>query len=161
MKVGRVITPHVVTTLILTLIIFVAWVFGMVGTNYNVDGIASIATSCIFSTLLTVHAIVLLILTMFRTKDTRMAWTGYCNRMMGRKGRYAFSQDALKQRNPTYITDGIGLESSIHSSNEQRYVEHASSAEEKRAMQKEEEIVRYSETIIANQSTTSENENQF
>ncbi len=103
--------PHLFAHSILSVVIFVAWIFGLVGTDYNILGVASTATQYIFGFMLIIHAIVLFVLTMIRTEDTRKAWVNILNRITGRSGKYDFaaSDDIPRKKTTDNTYDDIGL----------------------------------------------------
>ena len=108
----QLVLPHLVTVAILCILISIAWVFGMVGTDTGIVGAASTVTQYIFGIMLMIHAIVLLILTMIRTRDTRNSWTNLLNRLTGRSGKYAFAEDVFLRKSNGGNAEAIGLESS-------------------------------------------------
>ena len=110
-------TPHLVAVTILLPIILIAWIFGMVGTDYGVTGAASTVTQYIFGCILMIHAVILLILTLIRTEDTRKAWIRLLKCKTGTTGKYAFSQDVTME-NDYADREGIGLEASTRKEKE-------------------------------------------
>ncbi len=105
----KTVTPHLVAVTILLPIILIAWIFGMVGTDHGVTGAASTVTQYIFGCMLMIHAIILLILTLIRTEDTRKAWIRLLKCKTGTTGKYAFAQDVTMQKDFDNH-EGIGLE---------------------------------------------------
>ncbi len=60
--------------------------------------------------MLIIHAIVLFVLTMIRTEDTRKAWVNILNRITGRSGKYDFAASDVPRKKTTDNTyDDIGL----------------------------------------------------
>ncbi len=104
----QLLTPHLFAVAILSLIILIAWIFGMVGTDYGVTGAASPATQYIFGFMLMIHAVVLLILTLIRTEDTRNVWRTVLNKFTGRSGKYDFAAEEIP-RQKSGDAEAIGL----------------------------------------------------
>lgn len=106
--------PHLFAAAILSLVIFITWIFGMVGTDEGVVGTASTATQYVFGFLLIIHAVLLLILSLVRTEDTRSSWSGCLNRMTGKAGKYDFAaaEENPKAKSTESAYEGIGLAAS-------------------------------------------------
>ena len=104
-------TPHLFTVAILSFCIFIAWIFGMIGTDHGVSGTVSVVSQYIFGGMIMIHAILLLILTFIRTEDTRKSWINLFARLTGRSsGKYAFAEG----------TETIGMEGSAKAESEQK-----------------------------------------
>ena len=104
----QLLTPHLFAIAILSLIILIAWIFGMVGTDYGVVGTASTATQYIFGFMLMIHAVILLILTLLRTEDTRNVWKNCLNKFTGKSGKYDFAAEEIP-RQKSGDAEAIGL----------------------------------------------------
>ena len=104
------ITPHLFAHSILSVVIFIAWIFGLVGTDSNILGAPSTATQYIFGFMLIIHAIVLLILTLLRTEAIRKMWLNLLNRITGRSGKYDFAaDDTPRSKGTSKDAEVIGL----------------------------------------------------
>ena len=111
----QLLTPHLFAASIINLIVLITWIFGLVGTDYNILGVASTATQYIFGIFLIIHAILVLVMTMLRTKDTRQACSDCLNRITGKSGKYDLAHDIEHKKNAADDEDcyvkatGLGL----------------------------------------------------
>ena len=111
----QLLAPYLFAASIINLVVLITWVFGLVGTDYNILGVASTATQYIFGIFLIIHAVLVLVMTMLRTKDTRQACSGCLNRITGRSGKYDFARDIEHKKNAADDEDryveaiGLGL----------------------------------------------------
>ena len=108
----QLLAPHLFAASIINLIVLITWIFGLFGTDYNILGAASIATQYIFGIFLMIHAVLVLVMTMLRTKDTRQACSGCLNRITGRSSKYDFAEEAMHQKSTTSHKEVINLGSS-------------------------------------------------
>ena len=108
----QLLTPHLFAASIINLVILITWIFGLFGTDYDILGAASTATQYIFGIFLIIHAVLVLVMTMLRTKDTRQACSDCLNRITGRSGKYDFGEEVSPRKSTTSDTEAIGLGSS-------------------------------------------------
>ena len=92
------VVTHLFVGMILLIIFDVIWIFALVGTQANITGDGSIATQYTFSFLAIIHSILLFVLTLVRTEDTRKIWLTLLGRITGRTGKYAVASQSVRIR---------------------------------------------------------------
>ena len=86
--------PHYIVGVILHGIFAVVWIFALTGTDYYVEGTPSIATQYVFAFLAMIHALAILVLTLFRDEDIRTTFMRIVNGFCGRNtGKYDFASE--------------------------------------------------------------------
>ena len=63
--------PRLVIAIILQVGFGIVWIFGLVGTDYNVVGVPSVATQYIFGFLLMIHAVLVFVLSLVYRSTTK------------------------------------------------------------------------------------------
>ena len=103
------VVTHLFVGMILLIVFDVIWIFALVGTQANITGDVSIATQYIFSFLAIIHSILLFVLTLVRTEDTREIWLTLLGRITGRTGKYEL---AVRIRTTQSQQEEYGLDTS-------------------------------------------------
>ena len=104
---------HLYVGMILLIVFDVIWIFALVGTQANVTGDFSVATQYVFSFLAIIHSIMLFVLTLVRTEDTREIWLTLLGRITGRTGKYAvYSQTVRIRTTQSQKEEEYGLDTS-------------------------------------------------
>ena len=107
------VVTHLYVGMILLIVFDVIWIFALVGTQANITGDGSIATQYIFSFLAIIHSILLFVLTLVRTEDTREIWLTLLGCITGRTGKYAVASQTVRIRTTqSQKEEEYGLDSS-------------------------------------------------
>ena len=106
------VVTHLYVGMILLIVFDVIWIFALIGTQANITGDGSIATQYIFSFLAIIHSILLFVLTLVRTKDTREIWLTLLGRITGRTGKYAVASQSVRIRTTQSDEETYGLDAS-------------------------------------------------
>ena len=107
------VVTHLYVGMILLIVFDVIWIFALVGTQANITGDFSIATQYVFSVLAIIHSILLFVLTLVRTEDTREIWLTLLGCITGRTGKYAVASQTVRIRTTqSQKEEEYGLDSS-------------------------------------------------
>ena len=107
------VVTHLYVGMILLIVFDIIWIFALVGTQANITGDFSIATQYVFSFLAIIHSILLFVLTLVRTEDTREIWLTLLGCITGRTGKYAVASQTVRIRTTqSQKQEEYGLDSS-------------------------------------------------
>ena len=104
------VVPHFYVGIVLLIIFSIVWVFGLSATEESVTGTPSTALQYLFSFLAIAHSVVLFVLSLVRTQDTRAGWISCLNCITRRKGKYDFVSRSSQRKgtNEVYGLDESG-----------------------------------------------------